>query len=112
MSASVQAVLDKAAARAARLAKSDAVDGPAEAQVAEPVKKKRRPEVSNEELASDKAKSRRLTHGCLLPFNSHDSQYLNSILRSYCFEPCQVRMSSHTCTAYVAICVNCDFDQS
>ena len=76
MSASVQAVLDKAAARAARLAESDAVDGPAEAQVAEPVKKKRRPEVSNEELASANAKSRRLTHGCLLPFSSHDSQYL------------------------------------
>lgn len=78
VSASAKAALDKAAARAARLAESDAVasaavDGPAEAQVAEPVRKKRRQEATDEELASAKAKSRRLPHGCRLPFSSHDS---------------------------------------
>ena len=71
MSASAQRALDKAATRAAKLAESDAVAGssePVEGQVAEPVKKKRRQEVPDEELASAKAKSRRLTHRCLLPF--------------------------------------------
>eukprot|EP00435_Cladocopium_sp_Y103_P061023 s127_g22.t1 len=57
VSASVQAALDKAAARAARLAESDAAAGPAEGEVAEPVKKKRRQGVTDEELESAKAKS-------------------------------------------------------